>query len=1031
MDQVQKDQIIKEIENAIYDGNLGRVRELRKSLLVRLKEPWRTSYKFLCLSLLYNQREISTFLLDRTPVNCKLTYPHSTPIHLALEHNDLELIEILLRKGADINVENNFGKTAFQMAYEMKNVPAIELFLKYGVNVEQCVCHENVKHGGQLLLHLVRNGHQNAVKLILEKGANVHAKDQLCKTALDIAVEHGHLKIVEFLLDHGACVDSLQFIHSPLHLAIEKQHIAIVQLLLRRNNNNININTKGPTTKAPLHLVVQRKSWNTTMFKTLLYHGANVNVKDDENKTPLHIAIESQCWDAVSLLVKHGADVNVIDNQGQMPLHIAVKNGYVAIPNLIRHGANVNARNKYAKTPLHIAVEQKNMSALNYLLEHGAQVDARTQLGKDPLYIAVEMHNLSIVEQLLKFKANVNSSDQFGKTVLHLAVKIQNVAILECLLVNKADINAKIISGIWKGYTPLHFAVESNNEAVINKLLDYNPDLDVKDKNGNTALHVAMKITNSKLIELMKKASAENKAHRRSLITTLVTCDNENTVDLLTQHNITINAEDLDYELLTAVVNKESKSQRRDLLNHLLRSPIPEIKEKIMCIAAENNSCRIVDLALAYGANINYQEDSKKSIIYTAVERSNMRIVRHILCRLSKKSICDPELLHTALRKSSKAIIELFLQFDADVNATNKEGITLFQQAIVSSQTPIAKLLAERGANINDPFPDDGKSCLHIAATKNIRLVRLLLEYNVDVNAVDNLGNTVLHTVASIKTRDPTAVEILKTNRANVNIKNKEGDTPLHIAARTGNYKMVRVLIDHGAHTECKNHQGYNALHVAVGVTSTPKTLNHLLEWSHNIETKAHGQTALDMLLSTKNISNGSWVFAIHEHVIKRKSANLFLSEEFLSLVEKHFPDTYRPRSTCRIDWSALELLKTECKTELERMKGFKIEGTNLYLYDLFKKNTDQIAALLRNESIARSLDKIMFRSLADKIRIQFPKYANMIEGLVRYGRRRKKLLDDVTKHSHELFPLLPFYCAQQIFTYLENEDLVLLLDLF
>ncbi|KAI5734694.1 hypothetical protein M8J77_009566 [Diaphorina citri] len=1031
MDQVQKDQIIKEIENAIYDGNLGRVRELRKSLLVRLKEPWRTSYKFLCVSLLYNQREISTFLLDRTPVNCKLTYPHSTPIHLALEHNDLELIEILLRKGADINVENNFGKTAFQLAYEMKNFPAIELFLKYGVNVEQCVCHENVKHGGQLLLHLVRNGHQNAVKLILEKGANVHAKDQLCKTALDIAVEHGHLKIVEFLLDHGACVDSLQFIHSPLHLAIEKQHIAIVQLLLRRNNNNININTKGPTNKAPLHLVVQRKSWNTTMFKTLLYHGANVNVKDDENKTPLHIAIESQCWDAVSLLVKHGADVNVIDNQGQMPLHIAVQNGYVAIPNLIRHGANVNARNKYAKTPLHIAVEQKNMSALNYLLEHGAQVDARTQLGKDPLYIAVEMHNLSIVEQLLKFKANVNSSDQFGRTVLHLAVKIQNVAILECLLVNKADINAKIISGIWKGYTPLHLAVESNNEAVINKLLDYNPDLDVKDKNGNTALHVAMKITNSKLIELMKKASAENKAHRRSLITTLVTCDNENTVDLLTQNNITINAGDLDYELLTAVVNKESKSQRRDLLNHLLRSPIPEIKEKIMCIAAENNSCRIVDLALAYGANINYQEDSKKSIIYTAVERSNMRIVRHILCRLSKKSICDPELLHTALRKSSKAIIELFLQFDADVNATNKEGITLFQHAIVSSQTPIAKLLAERGANINVPFPDDGKSCLHIAATKNIRLVRLLLEYNVDVNAVDNLGNTVLHTVASIKTRDPTAVEILKTNRANVNINNKEGDTPLHIAARTGNYKMVRVLIDHGAHTECKNHQGYNALHVAVGVTSTPKTLNHLLEWSHNIETKAHGQTALDMLLSTKNISNGSWVFAIQEHVIKRKSANLFLSEEFLSLVEKHFPDTYRPRSTCRIDWSALELLKTECKTELERMKGFKIEGTNLYLYDLFKKNTDQIAALLRNESIARSLDKIMFRSLADKIRIQFPKYANMIEGLVRYGRRRKKLLDDVTKHSHELFPLLPFYCAQQIFTYLENEDLVLLLDLF
>ena len=88
------------------------------------------------------------------------------------------------------------------------------------------------------------------------------------------------------------------------------------------------------------------------------------------------------------------------------------------------------------------------------------------------------------------------------------------------------------------------------------------------------------------------------------------------------------------------------------------------------------------------------------------------------------------------------------------------EGQSLLHLAVLGSYTELAKLLLERGADVNQCM-DGYETCLHIVAvTGNLEIVNLLLEYGVDIDR-----------------------------------KNDDGRTALHKAARFGKHEVVKILI--------------------------------------------------------------------------------------------------------------------------------------------------------------------------------------------------------------------------------------------
>jgi len=130
---------------------------------------------------------------------------------------------------------------------------------------------------------------------------------------------------------------------TPLYLASENNHDAVVGLLLARSD--LDVNLKIGTGETPLLIAVRRV--NKSIVRLLLENGANVYAKNDSGKTALHFAIDRTALDMVRLLIQHGADVNARDRQGKTPLHLAAKistNKTAIIEKLIMAGADIYAQ---------------------------------------------------------------------------------------------------------------------------------------------------------------------------------------------------------------------------------------------------------------------------------------------------------------------------------------------------------------------------------------------------------------------------------------------------------------------------------------------------------------------------------------------------------------------------------------------------------------------------------------------------------------------------------------------------------------
>jgi hypothetical protein len=134
------------------------------------------------------------------------------------------------------------------------------------------------------------NEQKETISLLLEKDADVNAKDSYGDT--------------------------------PLHKACYYEHKAIISLLLE---NGANVNAKSDNGETLLHWAIRHGL--KAVISLLLENGANVNVKDNDGDTPLHKAYYYGYKAIVSLLLEKRADMNAKGNSGWTPLHVASKEG--------------------------------------------------------------------------------------------------------------------------------------------------------------------------------------------------------------------------------------------------------------------------------------------------------------------------------------------------------------------------------------------------------------------------------------------------------------------------------------------------------------------------------------------------------------------------------------------------------------------------------------------------------------------------------------------------------------------------------
>ncbi len=324
------------------------------------------------------------------------------------------------------------GYTALHRAALLGDTVAAGRILQAGASVDATVqsLQEYSSEWGDTPLHTAAAaGHLQIVELLLDRGADVSAVNQMGATALHRAIDHP--EVVRTLLAHGADADATdERGRTPLSWLARYPQPEAIALLIDSGANPSAADHRGET---PLHRAALWAS--TDAIELLLAAGAEVNARANLQTTPLHFAVRHDTPASVELLLSCSADVAAADEVGWTALHDVAARGKVEFAHLLlAAGADPDAADHYGSTPLHQAARHGHLQVAAALVAAKGVLNAPNAVGSTPLHEAVAGGHLAVVDLFLAHGAEVSVADDKGWTAFDLATSNGNFSIRAVLL---------------------------------------------------------------------------------------------------------------------------------------------------------------------------------------------------------------------------------------------------------------------------------------------------------------------------------------------------------------------------------------------------------------------------------------------------------------------------------------------------------------------------------------------------------------------------------------------------------------------
>ncbi len=309
------------------------------------------------------------------------------PLHIAVEHAAVEMVETLLAAGANMEAKDQQGRTPLIHAIFASRRASFDTLLRSGARID----HTDAM--GMSALHwAARLGHVAMITTLLEKGAGRLDHDNAGLEPIHEAASGGHILAVEALLTEGSELDrpsksgENKSGESLLHIASLHNHLDLARYLLK---NGVQVNhwsDRAPTwncdprakllgsSLTPLHYACCLGHFEMAVL--LIDHKALVNAATEDGYTPLMMAVEAENTDLVALLHNRGAKVNAsLPGTLLTALHMAARRGDIeTVRELIRAGADFKVRagkEGYKRTPLETCTDcfdnKKRWEVVEYL----------------------------------------------------------------------------------------------------------------------------------------------------------------------------------------------------------------------------------------------------------------------------------------------------------------------------------------------------------------------------------------------------------------------------------------------------------------------------------------------------------------------------------------------------------------------------------------------------------------------------------------------------------------------------------------
>ena len=420
-----------------------------------------------------NKRAVRALLQQNADVNAP-QIDGTTALHWAVEADDLELTDLLIRAGAHVSAANKAGATPLLLATINGNSGLIERLIAAGADPNAPL----TKSADTALMMASRTGKIEAVKVLVDHGARVNAKETWGgTTALMWAVSERHSDVAKLLIDHGADVNAKSnFVPSASGRGFEG-----TTPVAAKPNQGIEEFASGLLT--PLMFAAREDDIESA--RLLVKAGADINAIGGDGKDALGLSLFNGSYDVASLLIDSHANVNQADAQRFTPLFWAVdRRNMETAPNfpwmvttdplplikkLLDAGANPNAvinstprahmregspRIVYA-TALMRAAFSGDIELVKLLLAHGANPRIMSSDKETTLMAAcgtgfingynrqrTPSERLEVVKLLIDLGEDVNAADSYGITPLMVAANLGDIAIVQYLVGKGADLAA-------------------------------------------------------------------------------------------------------------------------------------------------------------------------------------------------------------------------------------------------------------------------------------------------------------------------------------------------------------------------------------------------------------------------------------------------------------------------------------------------------------------------------------------------------------------------------------------------------------
>ena len=396
-----------------------------------------------------------------------------TPLHYAVTKNQIEAVKILLDAGVETDIENSLEETPLDIALQGW-IPGVENELKEDTIDLLLEAGAGLDAPAESVHFLTWLGDLLGVKLHIYAGTNIDQEDEFGNYPVLLAVDQGHLEIVDLLIEHEVELETEdQHGFTALIVAAERNYPDILQLLLD-NGSDIEAEDKAERTALDWSIIMGSSESEDILRENDAPSGAEKS---------FIAAIQTNNIDSVNALLDQGADVNEPAYTSKTPIHYASHSRNIEILKLlIAKGANLEAETELGVTPLGYAVGLNQPENCRVLLEAGANVDTIDNYQRTNLNIAATLKLQEVTGILLEFDADPNTLDQWHYSSLDVAEEFGTEAIAE-LIREAGGINGPKIS--------IHAAAGSGDTDKIALHLFFGTEINLLDENNETPMDVA------------------------------------------------------------------------------------------------------------------------------------------------------------------------------------------------------------------------------------------------------------------------------------------------------------------------------------------------------------------------------------------------------------------------------------------------------------------------------------------------------------------------------------------------------------